>query len=112
MIPIQEIEIYTDGEIHFSAHVVVPNANNIGSEVTIYDPRISEIYSSYHAIGQFQDVDSAYEALIDFCKKYSSAASIEINRINNPCNTEFVEKINQQKIVSNSGLKITVEVNA
>jgi len=112
MIPIQEIEIYTSGDIHFSTNIVVPTNYNIGAEAIIYDPRISEIYSSYHAVGQYKKVDDAYASIIDFCKKYSSAAGVSINRINNPCNTEFIDQATQQNIVTAAGLSISVEVNA
>lgn len=53
VIPIQEVDIYSDNKIKISAHVVVPNASRAAAEVVIYDPDYNDLYSSYQTIGQY-----------------------------------------------------------
>ncbi len=36
MIPIQEVDIYSDNNIKISAHVVVPNQSIAAAEIVIY----------------------------------------------------------------------------
>lgn len=113
VIPIQEVDIYSDNKIKISAHVVVPNQSKAAAEVVIYDPNYNDLYSSYQTIGQYNSAKEAYEAIIDASQKYISKSGGLINRINNPCNTEFVTQQEQQNIVNSKSIaSVQVEVNA
>lgn len=114
MIPIQEIDVYSDNGIKISAHVVVPEPQNpiSGAEVIIYDPSWNSLYSAYHTIGQYADPKAACKAIIDFSKKYIEKSGGKVIRINNPCNTEFVNTQDQQNMVNDLSLNLTIEVNA
>ena len=112
MIPIQEIDIYSDNDIKISARIVVPNDKVCVAEVIIYDPSHNELYGAYQTIGQYSDPESAYKSIIKFGDKYIKKSHGNINRINNPCNTEFVGRSTQQNIVGKQSIGVTVEVNA
>jgi len=112
MTPIQEVDIYSDNKIKISAHVVVPNSSTASAEAVIYDPNYNDLYSSYQTIGQFANPADAYEAIIKAAQKYISKSGGSINRINNPCNTEFVDQNTQQQILNKLSVSVTVEVNA
>lgn len=111
MIPIQEIDFFTDGNIKFSTHIIVPNSNSIGAEVIIYDPRVNTICSTLHTLGAQQDLEHAFEKICEFCINYAKGASLTVNRINNPCNTEFIDQTQQQNVVKNILPNITIKVN-
>lgn len=114
MIPIQEVDLYSDNGIKISAHVVVPNHQKAisGAEAVIYDPTLNKFYSTYHAIGQHSDPQSAFKAIVDFSKKYIEKSGGRVTRINNPCNTEFVDVNTQKNIVNTFSPSVTVEVGA
>jgi hypothetical protein len=113
MIPIQEVDIYSDNKIKISAHVVVPSQSKAAAEVVIYDPNYNDLYSSYQTIGQYGSAKEAYEAIIEASKIYISKSGGSIYRINNPCNTEFVTQQEQQNIVNSKSIdNVQVEVNA
>ena len=112
MIPIQEVDIYSNNGIKISAHVVVPNTTTASSEAVIYDPNYNSLYSSYQTIGSFTNPDEAYKSIASFAQKYITQSGGSISRINNPCNTEFVNKDTQQQIINDLAINITIEVNA
>ena len=111
MIAIQEIDIYSDNNIKVSAHIIVPNSNTASAEVIIYDPNCNNLYSSYQTVGQFTKPDDAYKAIIIASNKYNVKSGGVINRINNPLNTEFVNKNRQQQIIAELSINVTIEVN-
>ena len=45
MIPIQEVDVYSDNGIKISAHVVVPNPQDAisGAEAVVYDPTFNTL---------------------------------------------------------------------
>lgn len=112
MIPIQEVDIYSDNNIKISARVIVPNKSIAAAEVVIYDQNYNYLYSSHQTVGQYGSAKDAYEAIIDTSRKYISKTGGAINRINNPCNTEFVTKQEQQIIIDSKSIaNVQVEVN-
>ncbi|HAT1514754.1 TPA: hypothetical protein I8W54_003125 [Morganella morganii] len=112
MIPIQEIDIYSDNNIKISAHIIVPNKSMMSAEFVIYDPNYNDLYSSYQTIGQYNSAQKAYEAIIDASQTYISKSGGTITRINNPCNTEFVSQQDQQIIINSKSIaNVQVEVN-
>jgi hypothetical protein len=114
MIPIQEVDFYSDNGIRISANVVVPNpdAGISGAEVIVYDPALNSLYSAYQTIGQYNDSKSAFSAITEFAHKYIEKPGGNLVRVNNPFNTEFVTSVEQQKVVDAMALDLTVEVNA
>lgn len=113
MIPIQEVDVYSDNGIKISAHVIVPNPQSAisGAEAVVYDPAFNTLYSAYQTIGQHPDPQAAFKAIVEFSKKYIEKSGGKVSRINNPCNTEFVNVQAQQNIVNTLSLGLTVEVN-
>ncbi|EJD6083724.1 hypothetical protein M0L39_RS18270 [Providencia rettgeri] len=112
MIPIQEVDIYSDNNIKISAHIVVPNQSIAAAEIVIYDQNYNPFYSTYCPLGQYSSAKEAYEAIIDASQKYMSKSGGTINRINNRCNTEFVTKKEQQTIIDSKSIaNVQVEVN-
>ncbi len=111
MVPIQEIDIYTNNDIKFSAHIIVPHDSPVGAEVITYDPAINKFYSSYQSVGKFKTSLEAFEEILLVCNKYASTNNGIINRLNNPCNTEFISKEQQDDILSSQNLSITADVN-
>lgn len=99
MIPIQEVDVYSDNGIKISAHVVVPNPQDAisGAEEVVYDPTFNTLYSAYQTIWQHADPQAAFKAIIEFSKKYIEKSGGKLSRINNPCNTGFVDAQAQQK---------------
>ncbi|MEA3644223.1 MAG: hypothetical protein VBE63_30505 [Lamprobacter sp.] len=113
MIPIQEIDVYSNKGIKISAHLVVPSVGNnlSAAEVLVYDPVCNILYSDYQKLGQYEDPQTAFKSIIDFSKKYIEQSGGSVIRINNPNNTEFVDAQLQQKLVSALIPGLTVEVN-
>jgi hypothetical protein len=113
MIPIQEVDVYSDNGIKISAHVVVPNPQDAisGAEAVVYDPTFNTLYCAYQAMGQHTDPQAAFKAIIEFSKKYIEKSGGKVSRINNPCNTEFVDTQAQQQVVDTLSLGLTIEVN-
>lgn len=111
MIPIQEVDTYSDNEIKISAHLVVPKQHIAACEAMIYDPSLNALYSAYQTIGQYGSAIDAFVAVIDMSSRYISKSGGSITRVNNPCNAEFVGKAEQQKIVDGKQIKVQVEVN-
>lgn len=113
MIPIQEVDIYSDNRIKISAHVVVPNQSKAAAEIVIYDPNYNELYSAYHPIGEYSSAKEAFEAIIVASQKHISQSGGSIKRVNNPCNTEFVTQQDQQDVIDSKSIgNVQVEVNA
>ncbi|TMP58262.1 hypothetical protein [Pseudoalteromonas sp. S1612] len=112
MIPIQEVDIYSDNNIKISAHVIVPNTDMAAAEAIIYDPNYNELYSAYQTIGQYPTAIAAFEAIVLASNKYIAKSGGNITRINNPCNTEFVNEVEQQNIISSHSIDVSIEVNA
>ncbi|WP_339021826.1 hypothetical protein [Aeromonas salmonicida] len=112
MIPFQEIDIYSDNKAIIKAHVVVTSQMTASAEISIYDASQSNQCSPYQTIGQYSTAADAFEAIITASEKYFSRSGDVINRINNPCNTEFLDKAEQQKIVDFKYINVQVEVNA
>ncbi|HDI3247707.1 hypothetical protein [Vibrio cholerae] len=112
MIPIQEIDIYSDNNIKISAHIIVQNSSQVSAEISIYDPLHNNLYSAYQPIGQFTSASDAFDAILTTSDKYITKSSGTIVKINNPCNTEFLDKVAQQSIVASKSITVNVEVNA
>jgi hypothetical protein len=110
---LQEIHVYASNSIQFTCHIISSNNTApFSAESLTFDPRINSVYSSLHPIGnQFTSAQDTYEEIIKYCVNYSSALNLTISKIDNPCNTPFIDKADQQTIVSNNSLNITVLVN-
>jgi hypothetical protein len=110
---LQEIYIYASNNVQFTCHIISTNsAAPFSAESLTFDPRINTVFSSLHPIGnQFQTAHDAYEGIIKYCVRYVTANNLQIDNINNPCNAPFIDKANQQSIVNQDNLNVTVLVN-
>lgn len=110
---LQEIYIYASKGEQFTCHIIsTNNAPPFSAESLTFDPQINAIFSSLHPIGtQYQTAIDAYEEIIKYCVKYTRAKNIRITKIDNPCNAPFISKADQQAVVNQNNLSITVLVN-
>ena len=109
---LQEIRITASQNIQFTCHIISTNSSApYGAEVLTYDPSISNLFSSLHPLGTYNDTQDAFKDIIDYCNNYSSAVSAVISSIDNPCNDPFIDKAQQQNIVNNKNINVTVLVN-
>lgn len=111
MVPIQEIDFYTNSNAKLTCNMIMPESDLISAEVLIYDPNLNVSFSTLHTLGQYNNVKSAFEDIIDYCARYSTATNTSINRINNPFNTQFIDQTTQQMVIDQKGPGINVEVS-
>ncbi|WPP47052.1 hypothetical protein [Pseudomonas sp. AN-1] len=114
MIPIQEIQISTSGNALHTIHIIQPSqSTTFGAEVIVYDPQFNTSYSSLVPIsGSFPTASDAFEAAFKWVNGWLQAKSQTASKINNPCNCEFLSATDQESIIRQCGIQITVEVNA
>lgn len=113
MIPLQEVDIHTDKNVFYKLHLIAPTgAAPFSVEVLVYDSEFSPSFQSnvsFHQ--QFNDASDAFEHGLNWVQGYSAKHGYTVNRINNPCNCEFLQKPDQQSKVRSVGLSVQVEVN-
>lgn len=126
MIPLQEIEISTDKNISYYAHIEAHSEGKYFiSEVVIHcslDPckysscghQFSPLLGSPGELANCPKFNTAKDAFI-YALKWIIGDCAEnnytIEYINNPCNCEFLSRENQLAIVNDAGLKIPIRVN-
>jgi hypothetical protein len=110
---LQEIYVYASSNVKFTCHITSSNnASPFSAESLTFDLSITAAYSSLHSLGnQFTFAKDAYEEIIKYCSKYSAAKKLIIYKIDNPCNAPFIDKAEQQKIVTSNNLDVSVLVN-
>jgi len=110
---LQEVYVYASNNVQFTCHIISANsASPFRAESLTFDPQINTICSSLHPIGnQFKTAQDAYKEIIEYCIKYATTNKLQISKIDNPCNTPFINKADQQSIVSQNSLSLTVLVN-
>jgi len=110
---LQEVYVYASKNVQFTCHIIsTNNAAPFSAESLTFDPQINTVFSSLHPIGnQFQTAQDAYEEIIKYCIKYATANNLQISKIDNPCNAPFINKADQQSIVNQNNLSVTVLVN-
>lgn len=113
MIPLQEIDIHTDKNVFYKIHLIHPyNASFYAAEILVYDAELDPPYhSTVNLTQQFQEPGVSFNSAIRWISNYSEAHGYTINRIDNPCNTEFLSRADQQNFVNDLGLQITVQEN-
>lgn len=113
MIPLQEVDIHTDKNVFYKLHLIAPTgAAPFSVEVLVYDSEFTPPFQSnvsFHQ--QFQSASDAFAHALNWVKGYSTKHGYSVNRINNPCNCEFLPKRDQQSSVQSAGLSVQVEVN-
>lgn len=113
MIPLQEVDIHTDKKVFYKVHLVAPTgAAPFFTEVLVYDSEFVPPFQSnvsFHQ--QFNTANDAFTHSLNWVKGYSAKHGYTINRINNPCNCEFLSQQNQQGIVNAVGITLQVQVN-
>ena len=113
MTPLQEIDIHTDQELFFKLHLISPTKTApFFAEVIVYDSAFEPPYHSNVAFHkQFDEPEDAFAHALSWSQAYNNLRKASIERINNPCNCEFLEQHEQQQIVKAAGEKVSVEVN-
>lgn len=113
MIPLQEVNIHTDKNVFYKLHLITPTgAAPFSVEILVYDSEFNPPFESkvsFHQ--QFQCASDAFAHALNWVKRYSAKHGYSVERINNPCNCEFLSKTDQQSSVYSAGLSIQVEVN-
>ena len=101
---IQAVNIYLNNDIIIIAEIFVPNGSTTTAEAVIKRPFCWNRHCN--------SAISAFEAIINKTNQYIAKSGGSIFRINNPCNTQFVSREQQQKIISSKSIDIKIEVNA
>ena len=113
MIPLQEVDIHTDKKVFYKVHLVAPTgAAPFFAEVLVYDSDFAPPFQSnvsFHQ--QFNTASDAFAHSLAWVNGYSTKNGYTINRINNPCNCEFLSQQDQQAVVKAAGLTPQVQVN-
>lgn len=114
MTPIQEIQISTNGNALHTIHIIRPSRSTMfGAEVIVYDPQLDTNCSSLVPIsGSFPTASDAFQAAFKWVSGWLQSKSQTASKINNPCNCEFLSATDQESIVRQCGIQLTVEVNA
>ena len=114
MIPIQAIQISTSGNALHTIHIIqLAHSTKFGVEVIVYDPQFNTSYSSLVPIsGSLSTPSDAFRAAFTWVSGWLKAKSQTASKINNPCNCEFLSAKEQESIVRQDGIQLTVEVNA
>ncbi|ERJ19977.1 hypothetical protein SSPSH_000841 [Salinisphaera shabanensis E1L3A] len=93
---------------------IYKNDSGFDSEVTILDsvssPSGSWVYSTKPASDSAMD---NFDAAIELIKKYLSQVDPQdsIKYVHNPCNTPFISEADQNSVLSNKGISLSVRVN-
>lgn len=113
MIPLQEVDIHTDKKVFFKLHLVAPTAAApYSTEVLVYDAEFKPPFQSVVSFHQqFTTAKDAFTHALSWVKGYAAQHGYAINRINNPCNCEFLRQSEQQSIVNMVGITLQVQVN-
>ena len=113
MIPLQEVDVHTDKKVFYKVHLLAPNGvAPFFTEILVYDSDFDPPFQSnvsFHQ--QFNNASDAFNHALNWVNGYSAKHGYTINRVNNPCNCEFLSQQDQQVIVQSAGFKIQVQVN-
>lgn len=113
MIPLQDVDVHTDKQVFYKLHLVASSgAAPFWAEVLVYDSEFNPPFVSQVSFNQhFKNANDAFLHALNWVKGYSAKHGYSINRVNNPCNCEFLSRIDQQSIVDAVGLTLKVQVN-
>lgn len=122
MIPVQDIDIHTDKAVFYKLHLVQPSSgsafstgpssNPFSVEVLVYDSEFEPPYSSAIRFPQqFSKAEDAFEHGIIWVRGHTKVHSYAVNRINNPCNCEFLDKAGQATVLDRLGISPIHHVN-
>lgn len=113
MIPLQEIDFHAAEKVFYKVHLVAPTgAAPFFAEVLVYDSEFVPPYQSNVTFRQgFQSAAAAFGHVLDWVKAHSVKHGYTVNRLDNPCNCEFLARDVQQKSVQTAGLSLQVQVN-
>jgi hypothetical protein len=122
VIPIQDIDIHTDKSVFYKLNLIRPShgstfvaqTNNepFSVEVLVYDSEFNPPYfSAIRFPKQFAVAEAAFEHGLRWILGHTKAHKYSINRINNPCNCEFLDKTSQATVLKNLAITATHQVN-
>lgn len=122
MTPIQDIDVHTDKAVFYKLHLVRPShgsefgvnspAAPFSVEVFVYDSEFKPPYSSAVRFAkQFSAPDDAFQQGLSWVLGHAAAYGYAVNRINNPCNCEFLDKAAQAAVLSRLGISPEHHVN-
>jgi hypothetical protein len=113
LIPLQEVDVHTSKNVFYKAQIIRPTgSSSFYAEVVLHDSEFQPPFSSSVTFRrQFQDEKAAYEQVISWVKGHTEKYGYPIDRINNPCNCEFIEIEDQKAIIGKLGLNVPVQKN-
>lgn len=121
MTPLQDIDIHSDNSVFYKLHLVSPHGSSFAVpasaklfsvEVLVYDSEFKPPYSSairFHE--QFATAELAFEHGLKWVLGHATAYGYSCNRINNPCNCEFLSKADQSTVLNRLGISPLLQVN-
>ena len=113
MIPLQEVDVHTTKNVLYKAQIIRPSgSSSFYAEVVLHDSEFQPPFSSSVTFRQqFQDEKAAYQQVISWVQEHAQKYDYPIERINNPCNCEFIEIEDQKMITARLGLNVMVQKN-
>lgn len=109
----QEVDVHTSKNVLYKAQIIRPTCSSaFYAEVVLHDSEFQPPFSSRATfLQQFQDEEAAYEHAISWVKEHAQKYGYPIDRINNPCNCEFIKIADQKVITERLGLNVPVQKN-
>ena len=112
MIPVQQIFVQTKEKRTFDVYIEKHSDDIFKWNLYCWDPK-SAFSAGYSPKATHNNSDSAYEEMLDFIINYVNQRddNDSIEFIDNPCNCELIDLINQNALVSKSNQSFPVKVN-
>ncbi|EOY5050389.1 TPA: hypothetical protein SLG99_002633 [Serratia marcescens] len=99
-------DIYVHNSVGDFFNITISEINNSKYEVDITHRNVKQQISSNCNLGYYPSAKDAFDAAIDIISKLGKISSID-----NPCNTPFISKTDQDQILISKGINVTVTVN-
>lgn len=110
---VHDIEVRTKEGRRFTIDIY-ENSGGFDSEVTVLD-RVSNNPGSwiYKTNPRDSSVEENFNAAVQLIQEYLAQVDGEdaIIDIHNPCNTPFIDEVDQQKMLDQKGISLIVRVN-
>lgn len=113
MIQLQDIHIHTNTNVFYKLHLLGKNSlDKFTTNVSTYHLGFTNgLMSIRFSNDSFTNAEDAFKNALQWVKKDSEQRCCTINRINNPCDCEFLSQQAQQNVVNCENLNLEVQVN-
>ncbi|TXE33046.1 hypothetical protein [Serratia ureilytica] len=101
-------DIYLRNSVGDFFNIIISEMANGACNVDVISRRPQDNISSINNFNNQKSYTGAFDTAIEFIKTCFKGA---ITDIDNPCNTPFISKTDQEVILSRKGINVTVTVN-